>query len=65
MTVNVNHLEEGPGDIGVHRKKYGEETEMSLAEGSGPWSVVGVGSEGMKAQDSDPSEDMDVEYGGG
>lgn len=42
-----------------------EESEMSLAEGSGPWSVVGMRSEGIKAQDSDPSEDMDVEYGGG
>lgn len=36
-----------------------------MAEGSGPWSVVGVRAEGMKAQDADPSEDRDVEYGGG
>lgn len=38
---------------------------MSLAEGSGPWSVVGVRAEGIKAQDSDPSEDMNMEYGEG
>lgn len=65
LTIACLSLEEGPGDIGAQRGKYKEESEMSLAEGSGPWSVVGVRAEGIKAQDSDTSEDMDVAYGGG